>query len=64
MTSEDTDTASEYIDKFLLDYFREEINPVITTANMMEDMMLLEDNDPAQTEKYPKTTVEGSHMKN
>jgi hypothetical protein len=60
MTSEDTDTTSEYIDKFLLDYFREEINPVITTANMMEDLMLLEDKEPKQTEKYPKTSVGGS----
>ena len=60
MTSEDTDTASEYIDKFLLDYFREESNPVITTANMMEDLMLLEDKEPEQTEKYPKTSVGGS----
>jgi hypothetical protein len=68
MTSEDTDITAEYIDKDITadyidkllrdnDYFPKENNPVLTTANMMEEFLLLEDKEPQQIEKDPKTSV-------
>jgi hypothetical protein len=65
MASEDTDITAEYIDKDIItadytdkflrdnDYFPKETNPVLTTANMMEEFLLLEDKEPQQIVKDP-----------